>query len=1037
MVYVSSYESGRAPYAPDKNRGSWLHPDDFIYACISLVFQIDVISRSWLSSIESGVLIFILVYLLSTVIFIVPLMVVKSYLGQFSSSGFISALRISPIFKGMGYVSLIMNICILACNSLFATVPLLYMFASMNPTLPWSCEGFTWTRNLTEDEDTNLCNNESYATKIVSYVDGDNIAHNFTEYKMHNIPSVLYLKYMFHDAKLFYYGKFEFSMAWQLIICTLLVWAIISTMVLKEIQTQTIGTLIRYSMCIVIGLMTSFIIAFSFLPGASKVYENIFDTTHHGFMNTVAYIPICGLAAFGPGWGMVITLSSFNKFNTNVIKSSCLIALGQFGVMLGLEFLIRLSEAFLFANANDNYYRDVEVFWTIYLSSGNVLAHLPWANLWSILFYFMLFLSNLTLTFLQLLSILTSIFDEFVFLRETRVYVITGLLFFLTALSIFFTSNFSGAGFWLSANGPLSDRQYGFRRNRSTGAISMESLYSPVCLFSFAVFLFVPIYLLSAIIYIVPLLVIKSYLGQFSSSGFISAFRLSPLFKGIGFVSLMTNICILAYHSIYAMVPLFYMFASMNPTLPWSCEGFKTWTRNLTDHEEVNLCNIQYNASETLKYVDEDSNVTYNYHSIIYHNIPSVVYFQYLFHDAKLFSTGDNIFSMSWQLIICNLLVWTSLAVVVVKFFRTQTIGTIIRYSFWIVLGLMVFFLIAFSLLPGASNVFSKIFDTPSHLYMGILAAAPIFGLAALGPGWGIVISLSSFNKFNTNIIKSGCLIALGQFGVVLGLDFLAKFSEAFFLVNFLEKTAGNYISKVNSFWRLYLSSGSVMAHLPWPNLWSILFFFMLFLSSFMLMLLQLHSILTSIFDEFVHLREKRVDITMGLLFVLTTISIFFSSNDGLNHSYVLAADALITTTALNLLLILVVLWIYGRERYQRDVEFMTNHRFATWSINILRFVAPLGLILAMNVGFYFSRDGHRFSTLFVDLLTIIFIVIPWVSIPGFAIYQMSRSTGTIKARFMKCCHPTDWYPLEANDRVKYDAAIGSAQITQAISEMT
>uniref|UniRef100_A0A1I8PZ61 Transporter n=1 Tax=Stomoxys calcitrans TaxID=35570 RepID=A0A1I8PZ61_STOCA len=598
MVYVSSYESGRAPYAPDKNRGSWLHPDDFIYACISLVFQIDVISRSWLSSIESGVMIFILVYLLSTVIFIVPLMVVKSYLGQFSSSGFISALRISPIFKGMGYVSLIMNICILACNSLFATVPLLYMFASMNPTLPWSCEGFTWTRNLTEDEDTNLCNNESYATKIVSYVDGDNIAHNFTEYKMHNIPSVLYLKYMFHDAKLFYYGKFEFSMAWQLIICTLLVWAIISTMVLKGIQTQTIGTLIRYSMCIVIGLMTSFIIAFSFLPGASKVYENIFDTTHHSFMNTVAYIPICGLAAFGPGWGMVITLSSFNKFNTNVVKSSCLIALGQFGVMLGLEFLIRLSEAFLFANANDNYYRDVEVFWTLYLSSGNVLAHLPWANLWSILFYFMLFLSNLTLTFLQLLSILTSIFDEFVFLRETRVYVITGLLFFLTALSIFFTSN------------------------------------------------------------------------------------------------------------------------------------------------------------------------------------------------------------------------------------------------------------------------------------------------------------------------------------------------------------------------------------------------------------------------------------------------------SGMTYIGVISTDTLITQSAVNLLLILIVLWIYGRERFQRDIEFMTTHRFATWSINILRFVAPIGLLLALYVGLFISSHEHVFSDFILDLLSLIFIAIPWLGIPGFVIYQMLRSMGTIKERFFKSCCPTDWFPIEPEDKQRYDAVQGSVDITHTLSEI-
>jgi len=33
-------------------------------------------------------------------------------------------------------------------------------------------------------------------------------------------------------------------------------------------------------------------------------------------------------------------------------------------------------------------------------------------------------------------------------------------------------------------------------------------------------------------IYLVPIMVIHSFMGQFSSSGFISAFRLSPFFKG-------------------------------------------------------------------------------------------------------------------------------------------------------------------------------------------------------------------------------------------------------------------------------------------------------------------------------------------------------------------------------------------------------------------------------------------------------------------------------------------------------------------------
>lgn len=41
------------------------------------------------------------------------------------------------------------------------------------------------------------------------------------------------------------------------------------------------------------------------------------------------------------------------------------------------------------------------------------------------------------------------------------------------------------------------------------------------------------------------------------------------------------------------MVPLVYMFASMNPTLPWSCDSFKKWATNLTEEEETNVSYIK------------------------------------------------------------------------------------------------------------------------------------------------------------------------------------------------------------------------------------------------------------------------------------------------------------------------------------------------------------------------------------------------------------------------------------------------------------
>lgn len=54
MVYETSYESGRQPFVPDTQRGNWLHPNDFIYAGLSLAFRIDIFSMSWYLTMESG-----------------------------------------------------------------------------------------------------------------------------------------------------------------------------------------------------------------------------------------------------------------------------------------------------------------------------------------------------------------------------------------------------------------------------------------------------------------------------------------------------------------------------------------------------------------------------------------------------------------------------------------------------------------------------------------------------------------------------------------------------------------------------------------------------------------------------------------------------------------------------------------------------------------------------------------------------------------------------------------------------------------------
>ncbi|TMW43696.1 hypothetical protein DOY81_011223, partial [Sarcophaga bullata] len=53
-----------------------------------------------------------------------------------------------------------------------------------------------------------------------------------------------------------------------------------------------------------------------------------------------------------------------------------------------------------------------------------------------------------------------------------------------------------------------------------------------------------------------------------------------------------------------------------------------------------------------------------------------------------------------------------------------------------------------------------------------------------------------------------------------------------------------------------------------------ILFYFMLFLAAMTLIIIQTYTILVTIFDEFVALRERKVEVCMGLIAIIAAISL-------------------------------------------------------------------------------------------------------------------------------------------------------------------
>ncbi|KAH8413103.1 hypothetical protein KR009_007939 [Drosophila setifemur] len=534
-------------------------------------------------------------------------------------------------------------------------------------------------------------------------------------------------------------------------------------------------------------------------------------------------------------------------------------------------------------------------------------------------------------------------------------------------------------------------------------------------------------YVLYMVIFLVPILVIHSFMGQFSSSGFISAFRVSPFFKGMGYVSGFLTIAMLIYYGIFAAVPLLFMFHSLRPTLPWSCEGLKSWFNHTA--EQSSICNITLTDDELASSLNSSE-----YFTKIVH-VPSVLFFQYHFDsfDISNFPDLSAAYQLSWSLVGFFVLIWAMIALIFYKFSEVAKFGKFIRYMVIATLVLLLVCLVRFVFLPGAwLGLLNFLRPQRDDMVMGT-AATFILVLQAFGAGWGGVIALSSFNGFKTNIMSYSWIIAFGQMLIYILFGMVTFMLE----YHYKEVETESFDTHVIDHWLLFLSSASAMATMEWPNLWTIIYYSMLLMAALIVMTTQIFTVLQSLFDEFEMLRARRQEVTFGFIGGLALCSFFFCTNHGIIYFAAIAVDAISSHSLLHLLLLMVVLWIYGRQRFQRDIEFMLGQLFASWKIFILRFITPIILMFTLMLGISMSVMEHFYSSKIVLVISIFLVVLPLLAIPGYGFYYLYQSTGTFCERFRRVCRPTDWYPVEMEHRQQYEETVGNSEMTHQLFEVT
>jgi SNF family Na+-dependent transporter len=290
-----------------------------------------------------------------------------------------------------------------------------------------------------------------------------------------------------------------------------------------------------------------------------------------------------------------------------------------------------------------------------------------------------------------------------------------------------------------------------------------------------------------------PLFFLELALGQYSGAGPTLLFgRMAPIMKGLGFSMLLATFFVSIYYNVILAWILHYLFSGMAATLPWTdCSTFNsTWrcqdTTTTCKFDEFFLaCRTAANGlgNETLgnnggfvnprpRSLDFDlstCSAKVDLNSITercFSPPEDYFYSQVLGIDlSKDGHTWENMGGMQWPLVWCLFVAWTIVCLCLIK--GVQSSGKVVYFTVLFPYAILIIFFFRGIFLKGAINgvkyYLTPRWDELQNVEAWQAAATQIF--YSLGPAFGGLITLSSYNKFDNNCHRDAIIIAFCNCG--------------------------------------------------------------------------------------------------------------------------------------------------------------------------------------------------------------------------------------------------------------------------------
>ncbi|XP_070564521.1 sodium- and chloride-dependent GABA transporter 2-like [Ptychodera flava] len=493
-----------------------------------------------------------------------------------------------------------------------------------------------------------------------------------------------------------------------------------------------------------------------------------------------------------------------------------------------------------------------------------------------------------------------------------------------------------------------------------------------------------------------PLLILEVGLGQFMSQGGITAWRLCPLFQGIG----VANTIIVQWLNIYYVVilawALYYMALSFTSDLPWNSCGNSWNTENCVD-------DYIFNRNDT----NGTSNIT--------SPVPSIVEFW----ERKALKLSDGIEDMgtvNWEMAIALIVAWILVYLCVFK--GVKSTGRVVYFTATFPYVLLVILCIRATTLDGAIDgiifYLKPDIERLKDSQVWIDAGTQIFFSYSIG--LGTLVALGSYNKFKNNFYRDCIVFACFNSGTSIFGGFVI-----FSTLGFMAKKYGVPVGEVarSGPGLAFIAYPAAVAEMPVSPLWSILFFFMVILLGLDSEFVGVEGFVTAICDLFPD--KLRVGTYRKPLFILACcifwfiIGLVLIMNGGM---YVFQIFDYYSASGIALLWVsffqaTAVGWVYGPKRLYNHFELMLGWRPDPWNLICWVFFTPglcAGIFIFSCVEYspltYDRSWGTYYYPDWAIALGWIMALSSILCIPAVAAFKLIRAEGSLSERFRSTTTP-------------------------------